>query len=195
MVSKLLTKALLGESGALTLSVVIRFLKVLLRMSLSPLLILFVSTGNAARSLVAEALVNAKGSGLYRARSAGTDPLEAIHPDTKVLLESAGYDVLKLHPKRWHDFYAHAKLVKVDVIVTLSEEAREEVAWDWPGAPVRVHWTLDNPLGAERSDVREWKFRKCFSTLEARINTLVRLAPTVSPSEMFLRLKDIGMVV
>jgi len=164
-------------------------------MSLQPLLILFVSTGNAARSLVAEALLNAKDSGNYRARSAGTAPLDAIHPETKDLLESSGYDVVKLHPKRWQDFYQHGSLVKVDIIVTLSEEAREEVPLDWPHAPVRVHWTLDDPLGATRPDIREWKFRKCLATLETRINTLVRCRPTASASELLLRLKDIGMVV
>ena len=163
-------------------------------MGQQPLLILFVSTGNAARSLVAEAILNAKGSGLYRARSAGTDPLDTIHPETKALLETAGYDVEKLHPKKWQDFYLHGNLVKVDVIVTLSEEAREEIPVDWPNDPVRVHWTLDDPLGAERADIREWKFRKCLSTLEIRIGTLVRTKPA-TPFEMLLRLKDIGMVV
>lgn len=164
-------------------------------MSPKPLLILFVSTGNAARSLIAETLLNEKGSHSYRARSAGVAPFEKVHPETKFLLETAGYDVQKLHPKKWEDFYTHAHLVKVDIIVTLSEEAKEFCPWDWPGAPVRVHWTVDDPLGAQRADVREWKFRKCLATLEARINMLVRCRPNVSESEMLLRLKDIGMVV
>lgn len=164
-------------------------------MSPKPLLVLFLSTGNAARSIVAEALLNAKGSHAYRARSAGTEPHEAVDADTRFLLESAGYDTQKLHPKKWEDFYAHGHLVKVDIIVTLSEEAREACPLDWPGAPVRVHWNVDDPLGAERADVREWKLRKCLSTLETRINLLVRCRPNVSEFEMLLLLKDIGMVV
>lgn len=164
-------------------------------MGVRPLLVLFVSTGNAARSLIAEAILNAKGSETYRARSAGTAPLEAIHPETKALLEQAGYETAKLHPKRWEDFHAAAHLVKVDVIVTLSEEARELCHANWEGDPVRVHWQIDDPLGAERPDVREWKYRKCLATLEARINALVRTRPGASSGELFLNLKSIGMVV
>lgn len=165
-------------------------------MGFSPLLVLFVSTGNAARSLMAEALLNAKSSGAYRARSAGTAPLESIHQETKALLESAGLETEKLHPKKWQDFQEAAHLVKVDIIVTLSEEAREQVMFaNWPESPVRVHWTVDNPLGAERTDIREWKFRKCFVTLETRIRALVRMRPVASQSELLLNLKAIGMVV
>ena len=164
-------------------------------MSLKPLLILFISSGNAARSLIAETLLNAKGSGAYRARSAGTAPLDAIDPDTKTLLADAGYDVHKLHPKKWQDFHAAAHLVPVDMIVTLSPEARDLIPLDWVGDPVRAHWVVDDPLGCERVEMREWKLRKCFSTLDARINTLVRCRPTASQSEWLLRLKEIGMVV
>jgi len=164
-------------------------------MGFLPLLVLFVSTGNAARSLIAEAILNGKGSSAYRARSAGVAPLEAIHPETKALLEIAGYQTEKLHPKRWEDFHAAAHLVKVDIIVTLSEEAQEICPKDWPCDPVFVHWAVDNPLGAESADRREWKFRKCLTTLEARIGTLVRMRPEASHSEMLLNLKAIGMVV
>ncbi|MDD3181259.1 MAG: arsenate reductase ArsC [Alphaproteobacteria bacterium] len=164
-------------------------------MSPKPLLVLFLSTGNAARSIVAEALLNAKGSHAYRARSAGIAPAEAIDPETRFLLESACYDTQKLYPKKWEDFYAHADLVKVDIIVTLSEEARELCPLDWPGSPVRVHWNVDDPLGSDRADVREWKLRKCLTTLETRIGMLVRCRPNVSEFEMLLQLKAIGMAV
>lgn len=165
-------------------------------MSPKPLLVLFVSTGNAARSIVAEAVLNAKGSQAYRARSAGVGPLPvAIDADAKFLLESAGYDTQKLHPKTLEDFYQYAGLVKVDVIVTLSEEAREICPLDWPGSPVRVHWTVDDPSNARRPEIKEWKLRKCLSTLETRINMLVRSRPNMTSFELLLQLKDIGMVV
>lgn len=164
-------------------------------MSSKPLLILFVSTGNAARSIIAETLLNAKESAAYRARSAGVMPLEQVHPETRALLEDAGFHTEKLYPKRWQDFYAAAHLVKVDLIVTLSQEARDLCPTEWPNAPVRAHWIIDDPLSSERADVRDWKFRKCFATLEARINTLVRCRPTASQTEWLLRLKEIGMVV
>ncbi|MDD2324417.1 MAG: hypothetical protein PHW63_00170 [Alphaproteobacteria bacterium] len=164
-------------------------------MATQPLLVLFLSTGNASRSLVAEALLNARQSGLYRARSAGISPAATVDPETVALLQYNGFDVAKLHPKKVQDFYAAASYVKVDVIITLSEEARSLCPVDWPGDPVRVHWDVDNPLGAVRPDQREWKLRKLYTTLEARIDMLMRYRPAGSPMETLLMLKDIGMVV
>lgn len=144
---------------------------------------------------MAEALLNGKNSHAYRARSAGFAPMEAVDPEVRFMLESAGYETGKLHPKSWEDFYRHASIVKVDVIVTLSEEARELCPMEWPGDPVRVHWNVDDPLGAPRVDMREWKLRKCLATLETRISMLLRCRPDVSSVEMLLRLKEIGMAV
>jgi len=163
-------------------------------MSFKPLFVLFLSTGNAARSQIAEALLNAKGSDRFTARSAGHQPLAEVHPETLALLKSAELPTESLHTKNWGEFQVLAHILKVDVIVTLSEEARLHCP-SWLGEPVKVHWTVDDPLGSERADVREWKFRKCFSTLETRINTLVREKLPQTASELFLQLKDIGMVV
>lgn len=157
-------------------------------------MVLFLSSGNAARSLIAEALLNAKGSDRFSARSAGYKPLSEVHPEALALLRGAGFAPDSLHTKGWGEFLASAHIVKVDVIVTLSEEARLYCP-AWPGNPVKVHWIVDDPLGADRADVREWKFRKCFSTLEARVNTLARSKLPQTPGELFLQLKDIGMVV
>ncbi len=164
-------------------------------MGQKPLLVLFISTGNAARSLIAESLLNSKNNALYTARSAGTAPLESIHPETKLFFERSGFDSLKPHPKKWQDFFAANQYVPVDVIVTLSQEAQEQCPEEWPGDPVRAHWAIDDPLGAERPDVMEWKFRKCLSVLDARISSLVQGRPPASATELWLRLKDIGMVV
>ncbi len=163
-------------------------------MSLKSLLVLFLSTGNAARSLMAEALLNARGSDRFTARSAGYRPLPEVHPETFAILKAEGLPTESLHTKGWGEFLASAHILNVDVIVTLSEEAKLYCP-AWPGEPVRVHWTLDDPLGAERADVREWKFRKSFSTLQTRIEALVRGKRPQTSSELFLQLKDIGMVV
>lgn len=163
-------------------------------MSLKPLLILFLSTGNAARSILAEALLNGKGSGRFVARSAGCAPLAAVDPETLLMLRDSGYETDSLHTKGLNEFLASAHLIKADVIVTLSEEARLRCPV-WPGNPVRVHWAVDNPLGTQRIDMREWKFRKLFATLEARINALVRSRMPQSQGELLLQFKDIGMVV
>ena len=164
-------------------------------MGQKPLLVLFLSTGNAARSLIAESLLNSKNSAIYTARSAGTQPLAHIHPQTRIFLQRAGFDTRTLHPKRWQDFYAAQQYVPVDVIVTLSPEAQEQVLCEWPDHPVRAHWVIDDPLGAMRPEVAEWKFRKCLSVLDARISTLVQGRSPVSTNELWLRLRDISMVV
>jgi arsenate reductase len=183
-----------------------------------PMTVLFLSTGNAARSLLAEALLRAKGGVRFTARSAGYRPLAEAHPQTLALLQAEGLPVEGLHAKSWGEFLASAHLMKIDVIVTLSEEARENCPV-WPGSgvtsprdmlgmeassslmrevtprPVRVHWPVDDPLAADKADVREWKFRKCFATLENRITSLVRNRVAQSPAELLLQLKDIAMVV
>lgn len=159
-----------------------------------PLTVLFLSTGNAARSIIAEALLRAKGGDRFNARSAGFKPLAGVHPQTLAILQAEGISTDMAHTKNWTEFYAAAHLFPINVIVTLSEEARLNTP-AWPGHPVRVHWSVDDPLSAEKEDVREWKFRKCFATLETRISTFVKSRDARTPSELLLQLKGIGMVV
>lgn len=163
-------------------------------MAAKPLFVLFLSTGNAARSILAEAIMNAKGSDRFTARSAGYQPLDTVHADTLRTLKSAGLPIQGVHTKGWGEFLAASSVLNVDVIITLSEEARINCP-AWLGEPVRCHWTVDDPLGAERADVREWKFRKCFATLDARITALIRERAASTPGELFMQLKNIGMVV
>lgn len=161
---------------------------------LIPLSVLFLSTGDAARGILAEALLRQKGGDRFKARSAGCRPLPEIHPHTVALLAAEGVATDGLRPKGWDAYLASALVLKTDVIVTLSEEARL-CCPAWPGDPVRVHWQVDDPLAAEKADVMEWKFRKCFMTLEARIAALVKHKIAQGASELLLQLKDIGMVV
>ncbi len=157
-------------------------------------MILFLSTGNAARSIMAEAILRGKGSARFTTRSAGLSPLPHIHPQTRALLAAENLNTENLHTKNWNEFLAASQYVKVDVIVTLSEEARMECP-PWPGNPLRVHWPVDDPLSATTQDVMEWKFRKCFATLENRISALFKNRIAKSPEEFLLQLKDLGMVV
>jgi len=161
---------------------------------LEPLTVLFLSTGNAARSIMAEALLREKGGARLRARSAGYRPLSYVNPHTLALLAAEGISIEGLHSKGWNEFVAASHLLKIDAVVTLSEEARLHCPL-WPGNPVRVHWTVDDPLAAEKPDVREWKFRKAFATLDARIDTLIKTRLAPGGGELFLQLKGIGMVV
>jgi protein-tyrosine-phosphatase len=156
--------------------------------------ILFLSTGNAARSLIAEALVNGKNSGRYKAYSAGTSPLPSPDPETLDLLASHGHETASLHTKNWH-FFAEAPAVqRPDIVVSLSEEA-QAVALEKPWPALWVHWAVDAPLSADRKDVRDWKFRKCYSVLDARIGALMRFSPSPSADELLLQFREIGMVV
>jgi arsenate reductase len=159
-----------------------------------PLTVLFLSTGNAGRSILAEALLREIGGSRFKARSAGFRPRGYVDPHTLALLASEGISIEGLHSKGWGEFVAAAHLLKIDVVVTLSEEARLNCP-RWLDDPVRVHWTVDDPLAAEKADAREWKFRKCFATLEARINTMIKTRLAQTPGELFLQLKGIGMVV
>lgn len=164
-------------------------------MGSKPLFVLFVSTGNAARSQMAQALLNAKGSRLYKARSAGVWPSDELPFTTKAVLEGAGLDAQKLHPKSWKDFHEAASYLPVDVIVTLSEDAKFVCEHEWPHDPVCVHWVVDDPLGAKTAEQCDWKYKKCFATLETRINALVKGRPITSRCEALLKFKDISMVV
>lgn len=163
-------------------------------MKTAPLTVLFLSTGNGARSIIAEAILRAKGSDRYKARSAGLRPLPSIPLDTLDLLRAAHIPCDGLHTKNYNEFLAAAHIVPVDVVVTLSEEARN-LDTPWPNHPIRVHWPIDDPLATAKSDMREWKFRKCLATLENRISAFVRSRTAQTPSELLLQLKDIGLVV
>ncbi len=163
-------------------------------MNPKPLTVLFLSTGNAARSILAESLMRVMAGNRFFARSAGYAPLSEVHPAAIKLLEDRAIPTLNLHTKGWNEFLAAASIMKIDVIVTLSEEARVSCPI-WPDNPVRVHWTVDDPLSATKEDVREWKFRKCFATLESRISALIKTRVAQSANELLLQLKDIGMVV
>lgn len=163
-------------------------------MSFKPLFVLFLSSHNAARSLIAETILNAKGSDRFIGRSAGLSPLDEVPPDTIALLQKAGYNTTRLRSKGVGEYLATAHLIKIDVIVTLSEEARLECP-HFPQDPLRVHWAVDDPLSAPRADVRDWKYRKALATLETRITSLVRGKTPSSPEDLFLQLKYASMVV
>lgn len=165
-------------------------------MNPKPLTILFLSTGNAARGILAEAILRHRAGGhRFLARSAGVQPLPEVSNESLQLLAAEGLSTVGLHTKNVGEFLVAARLVPIHVIVTLSEEARRDCAEAWPGDPVRVHWTVDDPLSNDNADVREWKFRKCFSTLDTRISALIKTRAARSSAELLLQLKDVGMVV
>ncbi len=164
-------------------------------MNPKPLTVLFVTSGNAARGILAEAILRQKAGQRFIARSAGTKPLPEVSAEALALLNAEKVSIVGLHTKSVGEFLAAARLVPIDVIVTLDDIAKRDCPAEWPNNPVRVHWTVDDPLSSDKPDVREWKFRKCFSVLESRINALIKTRVAQSPSELLLQLKDVGMVV
>jgi len=163
-------------------------------MNPQPTTVLFLSTGNAARGILAEALLRHKAGPRFIACSAGYNMSPEVDPQTLALLASEGISLDNLHTKGWNEFFQSPQSILVDVIVTLSEEARANCP-QWPGDPVRVHWPVDDPLAAADADRREWKFRKCFSTMQNRVDALIKQRAPHSPVELMLQLRSIAAVV
>jgi arsenate reductase len=156
--------------------------------------VLFLSTGDAARGILAEALLRHKGGDRFVAHSAGFKMLPKVDPQAIELLQAEGVSIDGLHTKGWDEYFQSPRSILVDVIVTLSEEARVNCP-QWPGDPVRVHWPVDDPMAAPTADTRDWKFRKCFATLQNRVDALVKQRAAHTPVELLMQLHSIAAVV
>jgi arsenate reductase len=163
-------------------------------MNPTPTAVLFLSTGNAARSIMAEALLRHHSCERFVAFSAGYAPLAKVAPRALRILTENDIYTHGLTPKGWVDFYESPRSILVDVIVTLSEEARTNCP-QWPGDPVRVHWPVDDPQEAPSDDECESKFRKCFDMIQNRVASLVKQRIPQSPIELMLQLRSIAAVV
>jgi arsenate reductase len=163
-------------------------------MNPTPTTVLFLSTGDAARGLMAEALLRHVGGDRFVAFSAGYAALTEADPRALQLLDYNNIYTEGLNPKGWSDFFESPRSILVDVIVTLSEEARANCP-QWPGDPVRVHWPVDDPCAALNDDERESKFRKCFNTMQNRVEALIKQRAPHSPVELMFQLRSIASVV
>ena len=134
--------------------------------------ILILCTGNSARSILAEALFNARGAGRVRAHSAGSDPAGAVNPHALALLEDKGFDTSGLRSKSWDEFEGPDGPV-MDGVITVCDAAAREACPVWPGAPVRAHWGLPDPAGVEPAEAARAAFESTFHALEARIETVL----------------------
>lgn len=113
--------------------------------------VLFIGRGNAARSVMAEALINELGEGAFIGFSAGSDP--QAHVDSKVAeyLETKGLNIGEHAPRPWTDFEAGKKYTKPDIVITLSETAAGSMCPEWPGFPFRAFWETPDPLKGQAS--------------------------------------------
>ena len=136
-----------------------------------PASVLFLCTGNSARSILAEALLNRDGGGRFRAFSAGSFPKGAVHPMALALLRDRGFPVAGLRSKSWDEF-AGAGAPPLDLIVTVCDNAAGETCPVWPGHPARAHWGIADPAAVE-GDGQRAAFEEAYRLLEARIADLL----------------------
>jgi len=158
-----------------------------------PLNTLFLCTGNSARSIMAEAILNRLGQGRLRAFSAGSHPKGAVHPAAVRLLYGMGYPTANLRSKSWDEF-AEAGAPKLDFVFTVCDSAAAEICPIWPGQPITAHWGLPDPAaaGGSEADVA-LAFAEAYRVLSNRIELFTSL-PIASLNRLSLqrRLDDIG---
>ena len=149
--------------------------------------VLFLCTGNSARSILAESLLNHWGHGKFRAFSAGSFPKGEVNPLALELLESVNLPAEGLRSKSWDEFAAPGAPA-LDFIFTVCDNAAGEVCPIWPGKPMTAHWGIPDPAAVEGTDVeKRFAFREALRSLETRIKLFSSL-PLASIDRM--RLKD-----
>lgn len=155
--------------------------------------VLFLCTGNSARSIFAEALLNREGKGRFRAFSAGSDPKAAPHPETLALLARRGFDTDFARSKSWDEF-AKPDAPALDFVFTVCDNAAAETCPIWPGQPMSAHWPVPDPAAATGNDAeRSLAFADSYRMLRNRISIFVNL-PMAALDRMSLkrRLDEIG---
>jgi len=155
--------------------------------------LLFLCTGNSARSILAEALVNHRGAERFHACSAGSFPTGRVNPLALELLTQMNIPAEGARSKSWDEF-AVAGGVEFDFIITVCDKAVGETCPIWPGHPMTAHWGVEDPAAVEGSEARRMQaFRDAFRALERRIRIFVNL-PLASLDRMRLqrKLDEIG---
>jgi arsenate reductase (thioredoxin) len=141
----------------------------------SPLNVLFLCTGNSARSIVAECLLNRLGRRKFQAFSAGSEPKGQIHPLTLRVLRKSNFDVKELRSKSWEEF-ARPDSPKLDFVFTVCDNAANEVCPVWPGQPMTAHWGVPDPAAVEGDEAEKYlAFADTMRMLNQRIGIFVNL--------------------
>jgi arsenate reductase len=160
-----------------------------------PFNVLFLCTGNSARSIMAEAILNRAGQGRFQAFSAGSQPKGQVHPYVIDLLKKLNYDVTKMRSKSWLEFSA-TDAPELDFVFTVCDNAAAEICPVWPGQPMTAHWGIPDPAAAtgKEAEVR-FAFADAVRILTNRINIFISL-PMKSLDQLTLqkRLDEIGRI-
>ena len=155
--------------------------------------VLFLCTGNSARSVMAELILNRAGMGKFRAYSAGSHPKGHVHPETIRLLQSLHYDTSGLRSKSWSEF-ADPGAPLLDFVFTVCDNAAGETCPVWPGQPMTAHWGIPDPAEAKGTPAEiALAFKDAYRMLERRLSIFVSL-PLRSLDQLSLqsKLREIG---
>jgi arsenate reductase len=158
-----------------------------------PYQVLFLCTGNSARSVLAESLLNHWGRGAFIAHSAGSHPKGQVHPIAIELLHQMRLPTEGLRSKSWDEF-AQPGAPRMDFVFTVCDNAAGEACPVWPGQPITAHWGVEDPAAVEGSDTDKWvAFREAFRQLENRVKLFTNL-PLATLDRMTLqrRVREIG---
>ena len=151
-----------------------------------PFNVLFLCTGNSARSIMAECILNREAQGKFRAYSAGSEPAGQVNPFALALLRKLNYDVSGLRSKSWDEFTAPGA-PKFDFVFTVCDNAASEVCPVWPGQPMTAHWGVPDPAAVEGTEaMRAFAFDDVYRMLNQRISIFVNL-PIASLSKLALQ--------
>ncbi len=163
-------------------------------MTHNPYNVLFICTGNSARSILAEGLLNEMGKGRFKAWSAGSHPKGTVHPLALLELQSLRIPTDGLRSKSWDEFAAQGA-PHMDFVFTVCDQAAGEVCPFWPGQPTTAHWGLPDPAAVEGSDaVKALAFRDAAITIKRRLQLMLAL-PLERLDAMALQaqVRDIGV--
>jgi protein-tyrosine-phosphatase len=165
------------------------------KMSQRPFNVLFLCTGNSARSILAEAIINREGRGKFKGFSAGSQPKGEVHPLALHLLERQNYDISQFRSKDWAEF-TQPGAPELDFVFTLCDSAANETCPVWPGQPMTAHWALPDPAAVEGNEAEQnLAFADTFRMLNQRISIFANL-PIQSLDKLSLqkRLDEIGIL-
>jgi arsenate reductase len=164
-------------------------------MSDRPYNVLFLCTGNSARSVLAESILNRVGKGRFVGHSAGSQPKGEVHPETLRLLTQLHYDTSGLRSKSWNEF-AKPGAPPLDFVFTVCDNAAGETCPFWPGQPMTAHWGVPDPAAATGSSAElTLAFREAYRMLERRIEIFTAL-PLAKIDKLSLqaKLREIGQI-
>jgi len=155
--------------------------------------VLFLCTGNSARSIMAECILSRGGHGRFNAFSAGSQPKGSVHPLARALLERRGYDTAALRSKSWDEFAAPGA-PQLDFVFTVCDNAAGEVCPVWPGQPISAHWGIPDPAAhSGTATERALAFADAYRMLTNRIGIFVNLPiATLDRLSLQQHLDDIG---